>query len=59
MAGIKLERVPIPSDDDMIAAKNKDILKKLVDVDMDVLPTFKESAQLLIKQHGGNAEKAV
>jgi hypothetical protein len=44
MAGIKLERVPIPSDDDMIAAKNKDILKKLVDVDMDVLPTFKESA---------------
>jgi hypothetical protein len=29
MAGIKLERVSIPSEEDMQKAKSKDILKKL------------------------------
>ena len=37
MAGIKLERVPIPSEEDMQKAKNKDVLKKLADVDYEVL----------------------
>ena len=49
MAGVKMDRVPIPSEDDMLKAKNKDILKKLKDVDNDCLENFDEAAQLLIK----------
>ena len=49
MAGIKMTRVPIPSEDDMIKAKTKDVLKKFKDVDAEVLSNFKETAQLMIK----------
>lgn len=48
LAGIKMEKPGIPSDADMLKAKTKDILKKLKDVDTQVLPNFDETAQLLI-----------
>ena len=44
LAGIKLERVPIPSDEDMVKARTKGILKNLKHVDTSVLPQFEESA---------------
>ena len=50
MAGIKLERVPIPSDEDMQKAKNKDVLKKLADVDFEVLQDFDEAAEIFLQQ---------
>jgi|TARA_B110000285_G_scaffold233403_1_gene307129 ATP-dependent RNA helicase DDX21 len=44
MAGIKMTRVPIPSQQDMLKAKTKDVLTKFKDVEEDVLPNFKETA---------------
>lgn len=59
MAGIKLERVPIPTEEDMLRAKNKDVLKKLKDVDIDVLDNFEETANLLLAEHDNDAIKAL
>lgn len=50
MAGIKLERVPVPSEEDMQKAKNKDVLKKLADVDYEVLQDFEEAAEIFLQQ---------
>lgn len=54
-----MEIVPIPSEEDMMSAKTKDVLKKFVDVEDDVLPKFKETANLLINQHKGDYHKAL
>ena len=59
MAGVKLERVSVPSEQDMVKANTKGILKKLNDVDMEVLPMFEDTADLLINQHNGDASKAL
>jgi hypothetical protein len=59
MAGVKLERVGVPSEQDMVKANTKGILKKLLDVEMEVLPMFEDTADLLINQHGGDASKAL
>ena len=59
MAGIKLERVPVPSEEDMVKAQSKGILKNIKAVDHDVLHMFEESAKLLIKDNNGDAEKAL
>ena len=40
LAGIKMEKVGIPSDDEMAKAKNKDIIKKLKDIDGSVVKDF-------------------
>jgi hypothetical protein len=48
LAGIKLDRVGVPSEDDMKKAKNKDILLKLALVDNDVLDSFDEVADILL-----------
>ena len=48
LAQITLARVPIPSDDDLARSKTKDILKKLQDVDKNVLHMFDETAELLV-----------
>ena len=49
LAQIKLQRVPIPSEDDMVKAKNKEIIKKLADVDPEVIEDFDETADILIR----------
>jgi|TARA_B110000305_G_C19430657_1_gene636093 hypothetical protein len=49
LAGIKFDKIGIPSEDDMVKAKTKDVLKKLLDVEMDVLPNFKDTARMFIK----------
>ena len=59
LAGIKMDRVPIPSDDDMAKAKNKDVLKNLKNVDNREAECFMESAKLFIEYHKGDAEKAL
>ena len=59
MAGIKLERVPIPTEEDMLKAKNKDVLKKLKDVDHDVLDNFEETANLLLADCDNDPVKAL
>ena len=59
VAGVKLERVGVPSEEDMVKANTKGILKKLNDVDMEVLPMFEDTADLLINQHNGDASKAL
>lgn len=59
MAGIKLDRVPIPTEEDMLKAKNKDVLKKLKDVDHDVLDNFEETANLLLADSGNDPIKAL
>jgi len=41
--------VPIPSEDDMVKAKNKEIIKKLADVDPEVIEDFDETADILIR----------
>lgn len=40
LAGIKMEKVGVPSDDEMAKAKNKDIIKKLKNVDDNVVKDF-------------------
>ena len=59
LAGIQMEQVPIPSEEDMVKAKNKDILKKLKDVDEECLENFDEAAELLVKQCKNDPLKAV
>ena len=49
MAGIRMSRVPIPSEQDMMKAKTKDVLKKFKDVDEEVLGDFQETAKLMIQ----------
>lgn len=44
LAGIRMDRVPIPNEQDMLKAKTKDVLKKFKDVEDDVLPNFIETA---------------
>lgn len=43
----------------MIKAKNKDILKKLKDVDKEVLNDFDETADILIRENNGNSKEAL
>ena len=50
MAGIKMEKPGLPTEEDMLNAKNKDVLKKFKDVDMGVLPKFEDTADLMIGQ---------
>lgn len=59
LAQIKIQRVGIPSEADMLKAKNKDILKQLKDVDEEVIPNFEETAEILIEQHGNDPKKAL
>ena len=51
--------MPIPTENDMIKATNKDILKKLKDVDKEILYDFDETANILIREHQGNAKEAL
>jgi hypothetical protein len=39
-----MDRPGVPSEEDMLKAKTKDVLKKLKDVDMGVLGKFEETA---------------
>lgn len=48
VAGVEIERIDIPSDEAMIKANTKGILKKLKDVEEEVLPLFEDTAELLI-----------
>lgn len=59
LAGIKMDRVPIPSNEEMAKAKNKDVLKNLKDVDESVIKDFEETAQLLTDHHDGDTRKAL
>ena len=58
-AGIKLQRIGVPQPEDVIKASAMDICKNLEEVHSDVLPLFVETAQELIRQTGGDAEKAL
>lgn len=49
----------MPTEEDMLKAKNKDVLKKLADVETDVLPDFEEAARIFIKDCGNDPVKAV
>jgi ATP-dependent RNA helicase DDX21 len=48
LAGIRLERIGVPTEADMQKAQTKGILGKLKDVDKEVLPLFDETAELLL-----------
>jgi hypothetical protein len=54
-----MERVPVPSNEEMAKAKNKDILKNLKDVDEGVIKDFEETAKLLTDYHDGDSMKAL
>lgn len=49
LAGIRMEWVPVPSEKETSLAKNKDILNKLNDVNMDIIDNFDAIADELIK----------
>lgn len=59
MAGIKLERVGIPSDNELKKAQTRGILKKLEEVDHGVLDLFEESATMFLQKHGGDSKLAL
>jgi ATP-dependent RNA helicase DDX21 len=59
VAGVSLDRVGIPSDEDMIKANTKGVLKKLLEVDPEILPIFEDTAELMINQHQGDVAKAL
>ena len=54
-----MERVPVPSEKETSHAKNKDILNKLNDVDMDVIDNFDAIAEELIKKNNKDSKKAL
>jgi ATP-dependent RNA helicase DDX21 len=58
-AGIMLDRVDVPSDEAMIKANTKGILKKFLEVEDEVLPMFEDTAELMINQQKGDATKAL
>lgn len=59
LAQIRIARIPVPSEQDMLKAKKKSILKKLVDVDRDVLEEFEETADLLISSCDNDPKTAL
>lgn len=59
LAGIRLERVAIPTESDIKKAQRKGILRKLEDVDKEVLDMFDETADLLLQQHNNDAKLAL
>jgi len=59
LAQIRITRIPIPSEQDMLKAKKKSILKKLVDVDRDVLEEFEETADMLISSCDNDPKTAL
>jgi ATP-dependent RNA helicase DDX21 len=59
LAGIKMEKVGVPSEQDMKMARNKEVLKKLQDVDMEVLGNFDLIADELIQSMNNDCVKAL
>ena len=59
LAGIRMERLPVPSAEDMKTAKNKDVLRKLKDVDMQCLDGFDEAAKILLEDCRNDAHMAI
>lgn len=59
LAQIRITRIPIPSEADMLKAKKKSILKKLVDVDREVLEEFEETADMLISSCDNDPKTAL
>lgn len=49
----------IPTESDIKKAQRKGILRKLEDVDREVLDMFDETAELLLKQHNNDAKLAL
>lgn len=54
-----MEKVGIPTDLELKQANNKEVLKKLKDVDMEVLPNFDRIADELVSECGNDAKKAL
>ena len=54
-----MEKIGVPTDQDMKLARNKEVLKKLKDVDMEVLPNFDKIADDLIFDCGDDSKKAL
>lgn len=59
LAGIKLERVGIPSEQDRKKATTRGILKKLEEVDHEVLDMFEDSATMFLQKHKGDSKLAL
>lgn len=59
LAGIRMERQPVPSEEDMRVAKNKDVLSKLKDVDMQCLEGYDEAAKILLEDCRNDAHMAI
>jgi len=59
LAGIKFEQVGIPSDADIQKAQSKDVLRKLEDVDPEVLPLFDEVADKMLAKYEGDSKLAL
>jgi len=58
-AGIKFKRVGVPHQEEVIKASSRDVLTKLEDVNLEVLPLFEDLAKVLIEQNDGDAERAL
>ena len=58
-AGIKLSRIGVPQPEEVIKASAMDICNNLREVSDEVLPLFVQTAQALIRQKNGDAEKAL
>jgi hypothetical protein len=54
MAGIRFEKIPIPNEKDIAQVNKKNFFNKLVDVENDVVSTFKQTAQELVMKHNGD-----
>lgn len=59
LAGIRFEQVGIPSDADIQKAQSKDVLRRLEDVDPEVLPLFEEVADKLLEKHSNDPKMAL
>jgi len=58
-AGFAFEKIGVPQPEDIIKATARDTLKKLVEVNDDVIPVFEDAAEDLIDAEGGDAKRAL
>jgi len=58
-AGFYFDKIGVPQPEDIVKATARDTLKKLVEVNEEVIPVFEDAADDLIDAEGGDAKRAL
>jgi ATP-dependent RNA helicase DDX21 len=58
-AGIIMTKIGVPQPEEIIKASSRDTINSLKSVNEKVIPLFEDAADMLIKEHSGDARKAL